>query len=120
MNKHDRNKEDVRDTVQALEDQINSERGLDNPVEDGTEMCPEQTEPKHSANTNKKVMGVVCFTPRVKVRKESNPTSEVMCLIPRDCEVEVSMKESSKTFYCVTLASGLQGFCMKQFIQLKD
>ena len=55
----------------------------------------------------------------LNVRAEANADAEVVCRIKEDDVVHVTKKESTKDFYKVCTAAGIEGFCMKQFIKLK-
>lgn len=64
-------------------------------------------------------VGYVVDCPKLNVRKDPNPKASVLCVIDRDAEVEVSESESTDHFYKIYLANGVEGFCMKQFIEVE-
>lgn len=74
----------------------------------------EITEPK------KPITGVVanCFS--LNVRTGPSKDCDVICEIPSKTEVEINEPESSGDFYKICTASGVEGFCMKNFIEVKE
>lgn len=64
------------------------------------------------------VTGVV-ICERLNVREESSIYSNVVCVIERGTEVYIDTKATTEQFYKVCLASGVEGFCMRQFIDCK-
>lgn len=55
----------------------------------------------------------------LRVRKEPNIESDVVCTIKAGTELKIIQNESTKDFYKVVSAVGFEGFCMKKFIALK-
>ena len=64
------------------------------------------------------VTGVV-ICERLNVREESSIYSNVVCVIERGTEVYIDTEATTGQFYKVCLASGVEGFCMRQFIDCK-
>ena len=65
-------------------------------------------------------IGVVVNCIKLNVRKEPNKTSEIIQIIDALTEVRVIVKDSTYNFYKVILPSGVEGYCMKKFIELKS
>jgi hypothetical protein len=65
------------------------------------------------------VVGVVVDCAKLNVRAQPNPRATVVCVIPQSSEVTVDEAESTEEFYKVCTAAGAEGFCMKEFIELK-
>ena len=53
------------------------------------------------------------------VRKEGKKESDVLCIIEKDSEVQINLDESTEEFYKVVTPSGIEGYCMKKFIEVK-
>lgn len=64
-------------------------------------------------------IGFVVDTKKLRVRKQANIESEIICLLNEGDEVEIIKEKSTHKFYRVVLASGIKGFCLKEFIRLK-
>ena len=63
--------------------------------------------------------GVVANCVKLNVRNAPNANAPVVCTIPRGTEVEVIEEESTDEFYKVYTASGIEGFCMKQYVTVE-
>ncbi len=55
----------------------------------------------------------------LNVRQAPNATAKVECVIKTGTELMVDEAASTGDFYKIYLASGIEGFCMKQFVNLK-
>lgn len=79
------------------------------PVEDETESEPEQ------------VYGVVCNCERLNVRKmpEASPETEVLCVLEKGERVLIDEAKSTDEWFGVCTESGIDGFCMKDFIRIE-
>lgn len=62
--------------------------------------------------------GVVCNCENLNVREEPSKESKSLCIIKAGDEVEVNGEDTD--FYNVITESGVKGYCMKQFISLKN
>lgn len=83
-------------------------------VEEAKMTTPVAPEPK------KPITGVVanCFS--LNVRTGPSKDSDVICEILSKSEVEIDESESSEDFYKICTASGVEGFCMKKFIEVRE
>ena len=74
-------------------------------------------ESKEMASIQKEsVFGLVSDCANLRVRKKPNDGAEVLGTIPVNTEVMIYEDQSTNDFYKVYTDSGLEGFCMKQFI----
>lgn len=64
----------------------------------------------------KVITGVVSGCERLNVRSNPDASADVLCTIDRGTEVVIDKKGSTKDFYKICTAAGVDGFCMKQFI----
>lgn len=62
--------------------------------------------------------GVVVDCTRLNVRTAPNATASIICTIPCGTEVIVVEDESTDEFYAIYTASGIEGFCMKNYIEI--
>lgn len=77
----------------------------------------ESTEVKEEPKTS---FGVVTNCLRLNVRKSPSATAEIEYVIEALTEVSIDLKESTKDFYKVCTSAGVEGFCMKKFIAIKQ
>ena len=72
------------------------------------------------AKPKKPVRGVVVGCFNLNVRTGPRKDFDVICEIPSDSEVEIDESESFEDFYKICTASGVEGFCMKKFIEVRE
>lgn len=65
-------------------------------------------------------IGIVTGCLSLNVRKEPRMSSEIICLLDSLTEVLIDEKGSTDEFYKVTTASGIDGFCMKKYISIRQ
>lgn len=78
-----------------------------------------QIEPTGHEEVPAFVMGVVVDCARLNIRTQPSIDAEVLCELPRSSEVQVDRNSDHKDWYHVRAASGIDGYCMKQFIKAK-
>lgn len=66
----------------------------------------------------KTVTGMVINCGKLRVRESASPTSNIICEITAGTEVTIDEVNSSNEFYKVCTAAGIEGFCMKDFIDV--
>ena len=89
-----------------------------------TETVEETVTPKNPAEPTtpqpeSQTTGIVSGCPRLRVREAASTNAEVLCEIPTDSKVTIDVSTSTKDFYKVTTSAGVEGFCMKKFIEVK-
>lgn len=63
-------------------------------------------------------VGTVVGCVKLNVRRKPNPISEVLCEIPNAATVLVDDAESTVEFYKICTSAGIEGYCMKKFIEI--
>lgn len=71
-----------------------------------------------TVNSDGNCIGIVTGCNKLNVRKESKKDSEPLCVINENEEVEVDLSESTVYFYKVKTSSGVEGYCMKEYINV--
>lgn len=66
------------------------------------------------------VIGRVVRCAKLNVRKDPDADAEILGTIPAGAEVMIDESESTDDFYNVCAASGFEGFCMKQFVEVSE
>lgn len=66
------------------------------------------------------VLGVVTECIKLRVRKTPEVGDNVICEIVFASEVLVDLNESTDDFYKITTGAGIEGYCMKQFINIGE
>lgn len=64
------------------------------------------------------ILGVVTECAKLNVRKEPSTEADVVTTLLIGTEVMVDIFESTEEFYKVTTGAGVEGYCMKKFINI--
>lgn len=64
------------------------------------------------------VFGLVVNCLKLRVRTCPNKESEVLCVLDKGDKVEIIKEKSTHKFYKIVLSSGVEGFCLKDFIKI--
>jgi uncharacterized protein YgiM (DUF1202 family) len=64
-------------------------------------------------------LGTVVGCDKLNVRETPSPYGKVITLIDKGEIVEIFDEESTATFYKICAETGVEGFCMKKFIEVK-
>lgn len=86
---------------------------------EGTVITTEQ-EPEVTPEEPKVLTGIVADCRKLNVRKAPAANAPIVCTIPVDTEVEILVEESTDEFYYVYTASGVEGFCMRDYIAINS
>ncbi len=95
----------------------------ENPIEEVEEIVeavePEiiEPEPKPEPVT---VFGIVSDCERLNIRESPSIDSDSIGVIERDSEIMIDEANSTDEFYSVCTKAGIEGFCMKQFISIRQ
>lgn len=68
---------------------------------------------------DKPLVGVVTDCVKLNIRKDSDLNAEVLTTISALSKVDVYPSDSTKDFYKIRTATGIDGFCMKKYIALR-
>ena len=69
---------------------------------------------------NDVLTGIVTGCEKLNIREKADKSGKVLTVLNKDVEVEVELDApTTPDFYKVKTASGLEGYCMKQFITIK-
>ena len=66
------------------------------------------------------LLGVVSNCKKLNVREAPSKESDSLGVIACGTEVMITPSTSTEEFYSVCTESGIEGFCVKQFINLKE
>lgn len=63
------------------------------------------------------VVGVVVDCTKLNVRAKAKVTAEVVCVLDAASEVKIDVAKSTKDWFKVCTASGVEGYCMRKFVK---
>lgn len=98
--------------------EVNDEGNLEVTVNVDTRTVDEMIEDAVNA-LNVTDIGIVINCVKLNVRKNADKDSEVLCVIEKDAEVIIDLENSTDEFYKVCTSSGVEGYCMIKYIEIK-
>ena len=63
--------------------------------------------------------GIVIDCVNLNIREKPDLNSAVLCIVPASTKLLIDMAKSTMTWLYVYTESGIEGFCMKQFVGIK-
>ena len=118
--------EEIKETVEQLEETINEVEELTNEIEETTEeVTDEVIEPELIMSSvennveNNEVIGKISGFEKLYVRKEASKDSEPVGIVTDKDDLSIDVAHSTDDFYKVITSNGLEGYCVKQFINIK-
>ena len=69
-----------------------------------------------TAVSPKPIKGVVANCTRLNVRVAPNSKADVACVVEAKASVEIDTSKSTDDWYHVCTVAGIEGYCMKQYI----
>lgn len=126
FSKHfNKNRQNIQDNYNSINEANNVEEENVLEVEnDIVDNIPENIQETENENTVEEVnstdstqtIGFVSGCKKLYVRTEPSKDSEPLCIIEKDAELTVDLEKSTSSFFKVKTASGIEGYCMKDFI----
>lgn len=65
----------------------------------------------------KTVEGMVVGCAKLNVRAEANLFSDVICTLNATSEIEINIEKSTKDWFYICTASGIEGYCMRKYVE---
>ena len=110
--------EEVKETAEQVEETVNEVEESTNKTEETTE--PEVIVPSIENNVeNNEVIGKISGFEKLYVRKEASKDSEPVGIVTDKDDLSIDVARSTDDFYKVITSNGLEGYCVKQFINIK-
>lgn len=89
---------------------------VDNITENIQETENENTVEEVNLTDSTQTIGFVLGCKKLYVRTGPSKDSEPLCIIEKDAELIIDLEKSTGSFFKVKTASGIEGYCMKDFI----
>lgn len=64
------------------------------------------------------IFGKVAGCSKLNVRQYPNLRSDVLCCLAENAEIEIDEDKSTNDFYAICTPTGLEGFCLKEFVKI--
>ena len=65
------------------------------------------------------VTGVVANCGKLNVRVAPNPMADIVCVLNAQTEVVINVAESTDDWFSICTAAGIEGYCMRQYIDAR-
>lgn len=88
-------------------------------LDDSTKVIEEQ-ETGLCEDAARNVVGVVTDCLKLNIREKPSNDSRVVTVVTCLDELEVDMGDSNDDWYAVCTAAGIEGFCMKKFVAIRQ
>lgn len=111
----DYRKEYNKSQTDKVEEELVEE--LDERIEDNEE-AEEEKQQEETQNQPEPVYGVVHNCEKLNVRKRPSKDSEIVFVLNEGSEISIDEENSTEEWYSITHVSGVEGFCMKQFVSI--
>ena len=118
-NKNIANNQEAADAVE--EKVVNEEQAVEEKVVNESQQNIPDSEPNTDAAANdetSELIGYVTDCVKLNVREAASKDSNVLCEIILNSKVIVDEENSTDDFYKVTTETGVEGYCMKQYINV--
>ena len=66
------------------------------------------------------IIGVVTDCLKLNIRKEPDKDSDVVVIVTCLDELKIDLNNSTDDWYAVCTVAGIEGFCMKKFVAVKQ
>lgn len=99
-----------------------SNRNYENPVVDDSAEIVEDTLITETEAVEEvvEVFGVVTDCLRLNIRAEPTQDSAIVTIVTCLDELKIDLDNSTDDWYAVCTASGVEGFCMKKFVAVRQ
>ena len=105
---YDKETKSLADVTEEMEEEIAE-------VNKSEEVTKEATKEADST-----VVGYVSGCLKLNIREEGYPGANVVCVVPEKTALLIEVAESNDEWYKVYTETGMEGFCMKQYVTLSE
>ena len=105
---YDEETKSLADVTEEVEEEIAE-------VNESEEVTKEATKEADST-----VVGYVSGCLKLNIREEGYPGANVVCVVPEKTALLIEIAESNDEWYKVYTETGMEGFCMKQYVTLSE
>lgn len=63
------------------------------------------------------VIGMVVGCAKLNVRAEANLFSDVVCILNSQSEIEINVDKSTKDWFYICTATGVEGYCLRKYVE---
>lgn len=97
-----------------------SHKHYEDPVLDDSTEIAEDVRVEETEEVVEDIIGVVTDCLKLNIRKEPNKDSEVVTIVTCLDELKIDPDASTNDWYAVCTVAGVEGFCMKKFVAVRQ
>lgn len=109
---YDEETKSLADVTEEVEEEIAE-------VNESEKVEEEVTKEAHK-EADSTVVGYVSGCFKLNIREEGYPGANVVCVVPEKTALLIEVAESNDEWYKVYTETGMEGFCMKQYVTLSE
>ena len=102
----------LADVTEEVEEEIAEVNESEEVEEEVTKEVPKEAEST--------VVGYVSGCLKLNIREDGYPGANVVCVVPEKTALLIEVAESNDEWYKVYTETGMEGFCMKQYVTLSE
>ena len=97
---------------------VDTDRALENPAPETPVVEETFVAPEVKMEQPKTVTGTVIGCSKLNVRANPNVTANVVCVLDAASKVTIDKKKSTKDWVSVTTTEGIEGYCMRKYVEV--
>lgn len=97
-----------------------SHKHYEDPVLDDSTEIAEDTRVEETEEAVEDIIGVVTDCLKLNIRKEPDKDSKVVVVVTCLDELKIDPATSTDDWYAVCTVTGIEGFCMKKFVAVRQ
>ena len=109
---YDKETKSLADVTEEMEEEIAE-------VNESEEVTKEVTK-EATKEADSTVVGYVSGCLKLNIREEGYLGANVVCVVPEKTALLIEVAESNDEWYKVYTETGMEGFCMKQYVTLSE
>lgn len=113
---YDEETKSLADVTEEVEEEI----AKVNESEEVEEEVNEEVTKEATKEADSTVVGYVSGCLKLNIREEGYLGANVVCVVPEKTALLIEVAESNDEWYKVYTETGMEGFCMKQYVTLSE
>ena len=113
---YDKETKSLADVTEEMEEEIAEV----NESEEVEEEVTEEVTKEATKEADSTVVGYVSGCLKLNIREEGYLGANVVCVVPEKTALLIEVAESNDEWYKVYTETGMEGFCMKQYVTLSE
>lgn len=113
---YDKETKSLADVTEEMEEEIAEV----NESEEVEEEITEEVTKEATKEADSTVVGYVSGCLKLNIREEGYLGANVVCVVPEKTALLIEVAESNDEWYKVYTETGMEGFCMKQYVTLSE